>query len=87
MAEQNLYTLQNQVSNLQDRLDSLQVTMLDVMNKYGCLKKLEVGWRRHDHPDRVDQELHLKNLSMGSLLIILPFCPSLRKLTLKYPLR
>ena len=43
MAEQNLYTLQNQVSNLQERLDSLQVTMLDVMNKYGCLKKLEVG--------------------------------------------
>lgn len=72
VAEQNLYTLQNQVSNLQERLDSLQVTMLDVMNKYGCLKKLE--------------ELHLKNLSMGSLLIILPFCPSLRKLTLKYPL-
>ena len=37
--------------------------------------------------DHVDQELHLKNLSMGSLLIILPFCPNLRKLTLKYPLR
>jgi len=72
MGEQNLYTLQNQVSSLQERLDSLQVTMLDVMNKYGNLRKLE--------------ELHLKNLSMGSLLILLPFCPNLRKLTLKYSL-
>jgi len=72
MAEQNLHTLQNQVSSLQERLENLQVTMLDVMIKYGNLKKLE--------------ELHLKNLSMGSLLIILPFCPNLRKLTLKYPL-
>lgn len=85
MAEQNLHTLQSQVnssavwcqllqvSSLQERLENLQVTMLDVMIKYGNLKKLE--------------ELHLKNLSMGSLLIILPFCPNLRKLTLKYPLR
>merc|ERR1712080_414151 len=73
MGEQNLYSLQNQVSTLQERLDNLQVTMLGVMDKYGNLRKLE--------------ELHLKNLSMGSLLILLPFCPSLRKLTLKYSLR
>merc|ERR1712012_22010 len=71
MAEQNVHTLQNQVGSLQERLENLQVTMLDVMNKYGNLRRLE--------------ELHLKNLSMGSLLIILPFCPNLRKLTLKYP--
>jgi len=73
MGEQNLYSLQNQVSTLQERLDNLQVTMLGVMDKYGNLRKLE--------------ELHLKNLSMGSLLILLPFCPNLRKLTLKYSLR
>merc|ERR1712059_195186 len=73
VGEQNINTLQNQVSTLQDKLNQLQVTMLDVMNKYGNLKKLE--------------ELHLKNLSMGRLLIILPFCPELRKLTLKYSLR
>ena len=43
---------------------------------------------RHEHKHQLSyQELHLKNLSMGSLLIILPFCPNLRKLTLKYPLR
>ena len=54
MAEQNLHTLQNQVnssavwcqlvqvSSLQERLENLQVTMLDVMIKYGNLKKLEV---------------------------------------------
>ena len=42
----------------------------------------------HEHKHQLSyQELHLKNLSMGSLLIILPFCPNLRKLTLKYPLR
>jgi len=73
VGEQNINTLQNQVSTLQEKLNQLQVTMLDVMNKYGNLKRLE--------------ELHLKNLSMGSLLIILPFCPKLRKLTLKYSLR
>ena len=47
--------------------------MLTVMDKYDNLKKLE--------------ELHLKNLGMGSLLILLPFCPNIKKLTLKYPLR
>jgi hypothetical protein len=30
------------VSSLQERLEGLQVTMLDVMNKYGSLRKLEV---------------------------------------------
>ena len=45
---------------------------------------IKFGKMKYDH---LDQELHLKNLSMGSLLIILPFCPNLRKLTLKYPLR
>ena len=47
--------------------------MLTVMDKYDDLRKLE--------------ELHLKNLGMGSLLILLPFCPEIKKLTLKYPLR
>ena len=32
-----------QVSSLQERLENLQVTMLDVMIKYGNLKKLEVN--------------------------------------------
>jgi len=73
LGEQNILTLQNQVSSLQEKLDTLQMTMLNVMNKYGNLNKLE--------------NLHLKNLSMGSLLILLPFCPNLVKLTLKYSLR
>jgi len=73
LGEQNIHTLQNQVTNLQDKLNTLQMTMLTVMNKYGNLNRLE--------------HLHLKNLSMGSLLIILPFCPNLVKLTLKYSLR
>ena len=30
------------MSSLQERLENLQVTMLDVMIKYGNLKKLEV---------------------------------------------
>ena len=47
--------------------------MLTVMDKYGTLKKLE--------------DLYLKNLSMGSLLILLPFCPNVTKLALKYSLR
>ena len=33
------------------------------------------------------EELHLRNLGMGSVLILLPFCPNVRKLTLKYSLR
>ena len=33
-----------QVSSLQERLENLQVTMLDVMNKYGNLKRLEVAF-------------------------------------------
>jgi len=73
LGEQNIMTLQNQVSSLQDRLQTLQSTMLTVMNKYGNFNRLE--------------ELHLKNLSMGSLLILLPFCPNLVKMTLKYSLR
>ena len=44
--------------------------MLDVMEKYGPMEKLE--------------HLRLRNLSMGSLLIILPFAPNLRTLSLRY---
>ena len=44
--------------------------MLDVMEKYGPMEKLE--------------QLRLRNLSMGSLLIILPFAPNLRTLSLRY---
>ncbi|XP_023341159.1 uncharacterized protein LOC111711133 [Eurytemora carolleeae] len=73
LGDQNILTLQNQVSSLQDRLNTLQMTMLNVMNKYGNLSRLE--------------HLHLKNLSMGSLLILLPFAPNLVKLTLKFSLR
>eukprot|EP00090_Calanus_glacialis_P003393 TRINITY_DN12513_c0_g1_i1.p1 TRINITY_DN12513_c0_g1~~TRINITY_DN12513_c0_g1_i1.p1 ORF type:complete len:570 (-),score=148.82 TRINITY_DN12513_c0_g1_i1:78-1787(-) len=73
LEDQNIHTLENQVSSLQERLTQLQITMLDVMNKYGNLKRLE--------------ELHLRNLGMGSLLILLPFCPELKALTLKYSLR
>ena len=50
-----------------------QGTMLTVMGKYGDLCQLE--------------ELHLRNLGMGSLLILLPFAPHVRRLTLKYSLR
>ncbi|CAB4062259.1 unnamed protein product [Lepeophtheirus salmonis] len=69
----NVITLQNHVQDLHSRLDRLQVTMLSVMNNYGPLNQLE--------------ELYLKNLSMGSLLIILPFAPNLRTCTLKYSTR
>ena len=62
-----------QVSSLQERLTQLQGTMLSVMDKYDSLLRLE--------------ELHLRNLGMGSVLILLPFCPTVRKLTLKYSLR
>ena len=48
----------------------IQITMLDVMEKYGPMEKLE--------------HLRLRNLSMGSLLIILPFAPNLRTLSLRY---
>ncbi len=44
--------------------------MLGVMEKYGPMSKLE--------------HLRLSNLSMGSLLILLPFAPSLRTLSMKY---
>ena len=73
LQDQNIHSLENQVMSLQERLTQLQTTMLTVMNKYGSLKKLE--------------ELHLRNLGMGSLLILLPFCPNVKKLTLKYSLR
>merc|ERR1719348_1087495 len=73
LQDQNIHSLENQVMSLQERLTQLQTTMLTVMNKYGSLKKLE--------------ELHLRNLGMGSVLIILPFCPNVKKLTLKYSLR
>jgi len=73
LENQNIHTLENQVTSLQERLTQLQVTMLDVMNKYGNLRRLE--------------DLHLRNLGMGSLLILLPFCPELKALTLKYSLR
>merc|ERR1719348_298548 len=66
LQEQNINALENQVTSLQERLTQLQTTMLSVMNKYGSLKRLE--------------ELHLRNLGMGSVLIILPFCPNVKKL-------
>ena len=59
-----------QVSSLQERLENLQVTMLDVMNKYGNLKRLEVAfqsnkcWGSTSSVVFLLQELHLKNLSM-----------------------
>ena len=37
-----------QVSSLQERLENLQVTMLDVMNKYGNLKRLEVTFQSNN---------------------------------------
>ena len=37
-----------QVSSLQERLENLQVTMLDVMNKYGNLKRLEVAFQSNN---------------------------------------
>ena len=36
------------MSSLQERLENLQVTMLDVMIKYGNLKKLEVNIDSYD---------------------------------------
>ncbi len=66
----NIWTLEHQVQDLQSRLSTLQITMLDVMSKYGPMEKLE--------------HLQLRNLSMGSLLIILPFAPNLKTLSLKY---
>ena len=47
--------------------------MLSVMDKYGPMEKLE--------------ELHLKNLSMGSVLILLPFIPGVKVLSMKYSSR
>ena len=47
--------------------------MLSVMDKYGPMEKLE--------------ELHLKNLSMGSVLILLPFIPGVKILSMKYSSR
>ncbi len=44
--------------------------MLGVMEKYGPMSRLE--------------HLRLSNLSMGSLLILLPFAPALRTLSMKY---
>lgn len=44
--------------------------MLDVMEKYGPMQRLET--------------LHIRNLSMGSLLIILPFTPLVKSVKLKY---
>ena len=43
-----------QVSSLQERLENLQVTMLDVMNKYGNLKRLEVAIKSNND----DQHFH-----------------------------
>lgn len=69
---QSVWALQNQVDDLQSRLDRLQVTMLGVMDKYGPMARLE--------------RLTVRNLSMGSLLILLPFAPGLRHLSMKYQL-
>ena len=41
-----------QVSSLQERLENLQVTMLDVMNKYGNLKRLEVAFQSNNDGDQ-----------------------------------
>ena len=41
-----------QVSSLQERLENLQVTMLDVMNKYGNLKRLEVTFQNNNDGDQ-----------------------------------
>ena len=41
-----------QVSSLQERLENLQVTMLDVMNKYGNLKRLEVAFQSNNEGDQ-----------------------------------
>ncbi len=59
-----------QVDDLQSRLSRLQVTMLGVMEKYGPMSRLE--------------HLTVRNMSMGSLLILLPFAPNLRTLSMKY---
>ncbi len=60
----------SKVDDLQSRLNRLQVTMLGVMDKYGPMSRLE--------------HLTLRNLSMGSLLILLPFAPNLKTLSMKY---
>ncbi len=49
-----------------------KVTMLSVMDKYGPMEKLE--------------HLSVCNLSMGSVLILLPFSPYLKTLSMKYQL-
>ena len=41
-----------QVSSLQERLENLQVTMLDVMNKYGKFKRLEVAFQSNNAGDQ-----------------------------------
>ena len=58
------------MDDLQSRLSRLQVTMLGVMEKYGPMSRLE--------------HLTVRNMSMGSLLILLPFAPNLRTLSMKY---
>ncbi len=58
------------MDDLQSRLSRLQVTMLGVMEKYGPMSRLE--------------HLTVRNMSMGSLLILLPFAPNLRTMSMKY---
>ena len=43
--------------------------MLNVMDKYGPMTKLE--------------SVEVRNLSMGSVLILLPYVPNIRKLVMK----
>ena len=43
--------------------------MLNVMEKYGPMTKLET--------------VEVRNLSMGSVLILLPFVPNVRKLVMR----
>jgi len=73
LQDQNLASLELAVSSLQERLSSLQGTMMQVMDHYGDLGKLE--------------SLQLRNVGMGSLLILLPYCPALVRLSLRYSLR
>ena len=50
-----------QVSSLQERLENLQVTMLDVMNKYGNLKRLEVAFQNNNHDQHLQWYLFHRN--------------------------
>ena len=50
-----------QVSSLQERLENLQVTMLDVMNKYGNLRRLEVAFQSNNHDQHLQRYFFCRN--------------------------